>query len=261
MYLPYEIQNLIGDEPYNLDEVGMSGSAVCIFSDKVLKIQDITNETVNEFRMLKWLSEKQLAPQVLAYVEENGKNYLLMEKLDGMMSCKAHYMDQAELLMELLARALHMLWEVDVTDCPSTVNLDVKLEMARYNVEHDLVDVENVQPDTFGEGGFKDPQALLEWLIANRPKEDMVLSHGDFCLPNVFLKGEQVVGFIDVGKACVSDRYQDIALCYRSLTSNLNGEYGGRVRTGVDSKRLFEKIGIEPDWEKIRYYTLLDELF
>ena len=60
-----------------------------------------------------------------------------------------------------------------------------KLEMARYNIKHGLVDMENVQPDTFGEGGFRDPDELLEWLYENRPNEDLVLSHGDYCRYNL----------------------------------------------------------------------------
>jgi len=133
--------------------------------------------------------------------------------------------------------------------------------MAKYNVEHDLVDMENVQPDTFGKEGFNDPQELLDWLIENRPQEDLVLSHGDFCLPNIFFSEDKVSGFIDLGKICVADRYQDIALCYRSLTNNFDGSYGERVREKLNMDSFFNELGIEPDWKKIRYYILLDELF
>lgn len=154
-----------------------------------------------------------------------------------------------------------MLWDVDIADCPGIINLDKKLEMARYNVEHNLVDMDNVRSDTFGKDGFENPKALLEWLIENRPEEELVLSHGDLCLPNIFFKDNEVSGFIDLGKICVADRYQDIAICYRSLINNFKGIYGGEAREGLDTDKFFEKLGVEPDWEKIRYYILLDELF
>ena len=51
-----------------------------------------------------------------------------------------------------------------------------------------------------------------------------------------------------------------IALCYRSLVHNFEGRYGGEVYEGFNANILFDELGIEPDWNKIRYYILLDEL-
>jgi len=45
------------------------------------------------------------------------------------------------------------------------------------------------------------------------------------------------------------------------LSDNYAGRYNGHAYSGVDVSLLFQKIGVEPDWEKIRYYILLDELF
>ena len=133
--------------------------------------------------------------------------------------------------------------------------------MARYNVEHDLVNMDNVEPDTFGENGFQSPAHLLDWLEHNKPEEDIVLSHGDYCLPNIFIKDGKISGFLDLGKTGCADRYQDIALCYRSLKHNYEGKYGDRTYERFDPDSLFDQLGIAPNWDKIRYYTLLDELF
>ena len=103
---------------------------------------------------------------------------------------------------------------------------------------------------------------MLKWLKENQPKNfEPVLSHGDFCLPNVFFNDDEFSGLIDLGGTGVADKYQDIALCYRSLKHNFGGVYGGKVYKDFNPDLLFEKLGITPDWEKIRYYTLLDELF
>jgi len=88
-----------------------------------------------------------------------------------------------------------------------------------------------------------------------------VFSHGDYCLPNIFLENGQIAGFIDLDKAGICDKWNDIALCYRSLKHNFDGSYGGEVYEDFNPKMLFEKLGIEPDWEKIKFYLLLDELF
>ena len=103
--------------------------------------------------------------------------------------------------------------------------------------------------------------ALLQWLYDNQPKEEPVLSHGDFCLPNIFGTGTQITGYIDLGMTGTADRWCDIAICYRSLSHNYTGRYGNKVYSGYDDMLLFKELGIDPDWEKIRYYILLDELF
>ena len=177
------------------------------------------------------------------------------------MACDTSYLDRPEELVALLANGLRALWAVDVGDCPSDQGLSQKLAQARYNVEHDLVDMENVEPGTFGPGGFRDPGHLLEWLESHRPAEEPVLSHGDCCLPNLFGVGERLTGFIDLGKTGRADKWCDMALCCRSLSSNLAGRYGGRPRHDFDPKRLFDVLGMDMDEEKIRYYILLDELF
>ena len=154
-----------------------------------------------------------------------------------------------------------MIWETDILDCPVKNDLSTVLKEAEYRVEHGLVDVDDAEPETFGKGGFKDPQQLFEWLCDNRPDEDPVLSHGDFCLPNVFINDDKFSGFVDIGRMGIADRYQDIALCYRSLHHNFSGIYSGKSYPGYDEKMFFEALGIEPDYDKIKYYILLDELF
>lgn len=260
MRIPQSISRIIGNRPYRLDDIGRSDSQVICFEDMVLKIEKVGENAGQESTMLKWLQEKLPVPRILQ-VEEEGFQYLLMSRMAGEMACSPRYLENQRQLVKGLAQGLKLLWSVDISDCPCRSGLDELLKRARIQVEQGLVDMENVQPDTFGENGFKDPMELLIWLEENRPQEDFVLSHGDYCLPNVFLKEGQISGFIDLGRSGVSDRYMDIALCWRSLLNNLRGEYGGKAYQIDHPELLFEELGMEPDWEKIRYYILLDELF
>jgi len=257
MNIPGHIKNIIGESAYELDNIGMSGSTIMLFEDKILKIEEQNQESHNQIRMLNWLQGKLPVPKVFCHEVQENQSYLLMSKVPGVMCCDEKYMADPEKLTNILAEALKLLWQVDISDCPCDVNLDQKLEWARYNVEHNLVDVDNVEKETFGEGGFESPGHLLDWLIQNKPKEELVLSHGDFCLPNIFVEDDKINGFIDLGRMGITDKYQDIALCYRSLKHN----YDGKIYEGYRPEMLFEKLGIVPDWEKIRYYILLDELF
>ena len=261
LYVPSKIKAMIAGKSYELDDIGMSGNQVLIFEDMVLKIEENSATMAEQVKLMTWLEGKLSAPKVLAYEVEDEKSYLLMSKMEGKMSCDTYYLENPEILLKALAQGLHMLWKVDIEGCPRVRDLDTVLREARYQVENDLVDIENVEPSTFGEGGFESPMHLLEWLEQNRPSYEPVFSHGDHCLPNVFLEEDQVKGYIDLDRAGVCDKWNDIALCYRSLKHNFDGTYGGKVYEDFEAEKLFEALGMEADWEKIRYYLLLDELF
>ena len=261
MKLPESISRLIKGKQYSIDDVGMSGSQILVFDDAVLKIVKCRKENDDTVQMMRWLEGRIPVPRVICYEHDAEYQYLLMSKLTGKMSCDEYYLERPQELLTLLAEAMKMLWVVDVTDCPRKRDIDAELAEAKYRVENDLVDMNNVEPTTFGEGGFHDPKELLQWLEDNRPDYEPVLSHGDFCLPNIFIEDGRISGFIDLGDTGIGDKWRDIALCYRSLKHNFDGSYGGKVYADFQSDMLFEKLGIQPNWEKLKYYILLDELF
>ena len=260
MKLPECILPHVAGRSYVLDEVGHSGSTIALFDDRVLKIEPDGEDGAAALRMMTWLEGRVPVPRVIASARENGLCYTLMTRITGEMACAPQLMRAPQTLAGILADALRMLWRVPVTDCPVRCTLDEKLRRARARVETGLVDTDNVEPETFGPGGFESPAALLSWLETHRPPEDVVLSHGDFCLPNVFIENGRVSGLIDLGRAGTADRWQDIALCLRSLRDNARGRFG-TVCPGFDEELLLRRLGMAPDREKIRYYLLLDELF
>lgn len=259
--IPKEIAEIIGDRIGNEDQVGKSTSRVICYPDMILKIEETNENSINERRMMEWLQGKIPVPEILGFKQENGINYLLMSKVEGNMSCDDEYMDNPEVLMKLMAEGIKKLWTVDIKDCPYINNIDKKLEEAEYRVANGLCSAEDAEPETYVEGGFRDPADLLAWLKEHKPKEELVFTHGDCCMPNLFLNKDKFSAFIDLGNCGVADRYQDIALCYRSLLHNFAGLYTGKAYSKFDAELFFKELGVEPDWEKIRYYILLDELF
>lgn len=261
MKLPEEIEAIVGGKAFSVDQVGLSGSKIICYEDMVLKIERRGEESDAEHRMMAWLSGRLPVPRVLFSRTEGETSYLLMSRTEGEMACARTYLDNPRRLVRLLAQGLRELWAVDISECPCRQTLDEKLRLAEIRVKNRLCDLEHVEPGTYGENGFASPAELLEWLKRNRPAEELVFSHGDCCLPNVFLRDNEISGFIDLGRSGIADRYQDIALCHRSLRDNLAGKFGGECRPGFDPCRLFDELQIKPDWEKIRYFILLDELF
>ena len=264
--LPSSIQTLISGKPFETDSMGKSGSGVYVFDDFVLKIVDARNKQFRErneisVQVMRWLDGKLPVPKVICYESDNDFQYLLMSRVTGKMSCDEYYLEHPRELCRLLAQAFRMLWSVDVTGCPRERTIENELEEAKYRVENNLIDLEDAEPDTFGENGFENPEALLSWLQTHKPEYEPVLSHGDFCLPNIFLKDNQVSGFIDLGATGIGDKWRDIALCYRSLKHNVDGIFGSKIYPDVNPDLLLEELGIKPNHEKIRFYILLDELF
>ncbi len=261
MEFPKEICKVIGNRNYTINTIGKSGSDVLCFDDMVLKIETHSEESECEHQMMAWLFGRLPVPEVICAAQQDGKQYLLMSKAEGEMACEEKFIRDPEKLTGILADGLRKLWQVKAAGCPVQAGLDQKLRLAEFRVANGLCDLEDVEPETYGEGGFSSPAELLAWLKENRPQEDLVFSHGDFCLPNIFIKDGTVSGFIDLGRSGIADRYQDIALCWRSLRDNLTGRYCKTASYEFRPECLFEQLDIAWDREKMRYYLLLDELF
>jgi aminoglycoside phosphotransferase len=142
-----------------------------------------------------------------------------------------------------------MIHNLPITDCPFDARLDYKIELAEKMLKNGLVDERDF--DEIRQG--RTPKDLFRELIESKPdSEDLVFTHGDYCLPNIILENGKLNGFIDWGNAGSADRYQDIALLARSITYNFGAEW---------TEVLFAILGIKPDAQKIHFYTLLDEFF
>jgi aminoglycoside phosphotransferase len=96
---------------------------------------------------------------------------------------------------------------------------------------------------------------LLAELLASRPpEENLVLCHGDYCLPNVIVQegGAAVRGFVDWGFGGASDPWRDWAIAAGSVARNLGGRWVGPFA---------QACGAVPwDARKAAYYRALYEL-
>ena len=259
--LPPKIELLVSKKPYKVVNVGLSGAGVFAYDDCVLKVQSHTEQSVNEVAFMRYLKGKVLAPELIECETHNGLDYLLMSKLEGQMLFADKYLSNQTLLLEKAGEILHTLWKLTVQNCPCDMSLERKLRIAQYNVEHDKVNLQCVNPKLLGiNGHFKTPEQLLHWLVDNKPSEEFTITHGDFCLPNIIACGNSV-GIIDFPYGGVADKYCDMALLSRSIKSNLAGEYGGKIYGEFDEKLFWNVLNITPDYDQIEYYILLDELF
>ena len=145
-----------------------------------------------------------------------------------------------------LTRTLHAL---PTSQCPFDRRLAVTIPEA-LTADVDLDDLDS-------ERASWTRDHLVAELLATRPRhEDLVVCHGDLCVPNVLFDPDtcQVSGVIDTGRLGVADRWVDLAIATRSLTGDLNPQYGPWA-----ADRYLKRYGVEADHAKIGFYRLLDE--
>lgn len=207
-------------------------------------------ELLEEKKVLEWLLCKLPVATVLLFDEDDKNDYLLISVIPGMDAANlVGSIGNTELVI-LLAKGLRMLHGLPIDDCPFQRTLDRMIEDAGFNVKHKLVHEWDFADIRRG----KTAEELYEELLLLRPAdEDLVFTHGDYCLPNIMIHQKEITGFIDLHRAGIADRYKDIALAIRSIDSNIGPGY---------EQTFFKEYGLsEPDIDKIEYYMLLDEFF
>ena len=259
--LPNKLESVI--QGYALAPVQTGHSDATVYKlehpqnpDLFLKIQRSSNLGSLRFDAdkLEWLHKRGiLVPQMLLFLEEDSFEYLLTTAISGRDASNLWKQEEIPVLLEVLATNLKQLHALEMTDCPFNQKLEVKIADAKSRVLENLVDETDFDDVRIGKTIPETFQELLE----TRPKsEDLVFAHGDYCLPNVMIHKLEFSGFIDLGRAGIADRYQDLALMTRSLESDLNQQFNGY------SQYFLEQYGVlEPDESKLEFYRLLDEFF
>lgn len=260
MYIPENISMQLPGGQFSLDNIGRSSAQVMIFDDRVLKVENDCNVSANEAAMMRWLDGRLMVPKVIETACEEGLRYLLMSRIYGKYLCDDAVLDDQDLLAYLVAEGLRSLWAVDVSSCPTDRSLNAKFIEIEEGLRSGAITLDSARQDeTYGPGGFASPAELFDWLVKNRPAEELVLSHGDFCLPNIFCDGKKLTGIIDLGYAGAADKWVDIEKVVWSMWANTTGQFGGKKRP-FDRQKLFDTLKMEPDEERLRYYSLLSEL-
>jgi len=241
------------------DRVGESGCAVYRLHGKggapdlFLKhghgayAADVTGEMVR----LRWLAGHIAVPAVAHFVWSADQAWLLTTALRGQTAYQMLVADPdtRPAIVDAMARYLRHMHTVPIDRCPFTSDHAHRLSLARARIDAGLVDLDDFDDERTGwtaEQVWDAAQALLPLA------PDPVVTHGDFSLDNILIADGAVVGCIDVGRAGVADRYQDLAILWNCL-----GDFDSALQ-----RRFFEGYGLpEPDSRKLRFHLLLDELF
>ena len=255
LHLPHSVAVHLENRDFYEEDIGRSDSSVLIFHDRVLKIEKTSELSDNEHEMLLWMDGKLPSPRVIAFDRKNGSNYLLMTKQNGKMACDCGLSEEE--VSRLLAKGLKMLWQTDISSCPNRRTILSQLDEAKKKLTDGSLN--GVLPQ---HKEFSDFESLFSYLSQHAPQDDFVFSHGDYCLPNVFLSDDGISGFLDLGRAGISDRYEDIYMCLWSMRYNFVTLGNMEESRFTDCEAIFfEELGIEKNLEKLRFFELLDEFW
>lgn len=255
---PASLTPLVAGYAWARDTIGQSGGAVYrLFDhpsapDRYLKHGRgvVAEEVIDEMVRLRWLATHVAVPAVRHFIGDADETWLLMDAVQGRTAHESLAAgDHMDAVADALARHLRRLHAIPVEDCPFISDHRLRLAKARGRMGAGLVDVEDFDEERAG----LTAEQVWERMTALLPlATDTVVTHGDYSLDNLILRDGEVVGCIDVGRAGLADRYQDLAIAWNGL-----GEFGRPLQA-----RFLRSYGLDaPDQRKLDFHLMLDEFF
>ncbi|WP_026792830.1 APH(3')-I family aminoglycoside O-phosphotransferase [Pleomorphomonas oryzae] len=241
------------------DTIGESGGAVYRLRDKAgapdlfLKHgwDAVADAITEEMVRLRWLAAYVPVPAVVQFVRTANEAWLLMTAIPGKTAYQILSSSVAArpAVVDALSAFLRRLHAIPTSACPFSSDHAHRLAIARWRIDAGLVDADDFDEERQGWTVEQVWNGLQELL----PLEaEPVVTHGDFSLDNLLIHNGAVVGCIDVGRAGIADRYQDLAILWNCLH-----EFGPSLQG-----RLFQQYGAtDPDRRKLQFHLMLDELF
>jgi kanamycin kinase len=214
-----------------------------------LTVSDWFPELAAERERMIWARPHLPVPSVLGSGENRGVCWLMTQALPGLDATHPTLTADPGSLVRLLAAGLRRFHRSPAESCPFDFRLDAALEHVERRVANGDVDRRR---DFHSEHQHLTVQQAVAQLERTRPgSEDLVVCHGDYCLPNVLIDRDEVTGLVDLGELGVADRWRDLAVATWSVTWNLGPGY---------EEAFLAAYGIELDPNRLAYYRLLYDL-
>lgn len=256
--LPSSLAEIIAGYRATQNEIGESGGVVHRLDAEgrpslFLKqgTGRVAADIADEYARLRWLDGRWRVPQLVAYAETTAGAWLLTAALRG-RAAYGWLRDHPGLrvvAVHAIAGFLREMHALPIAVCPFDASLALRSADAAANVAAGRVDLDELDPER---EGWSAEQLWAHLRHLSAVEADSVVTHGDFSLDNIFLDADgAVIGCLDVGRAGVADRYQDLAILWNSLR-----EFDLDL-----AETMFAAYGVEPDRAKIELHLLLDEFF
>lgn len=259
--MPASLSAAVAAYRWARDSIGESGAAVYRLQgrngapDLYLKhgMDVAAADIADEAARLRWLAQYCPVPAVVQFarVTDPDQAWLLTAALPGKTASELLEANPAlgPAVVDALAAFLRRLHALPMSECPFDAGSAVRLAQARQRIDAGLVDADDFDA---GRQGWTAQHVWAALQDCQPITPDLVVTHGDFSLENIVMHEGAVAGCLDVGRAGVADRYQDLAIVWRAL---------GELDAGLQ-QRFVEQYGLlDIDQGKLQFHLLLDELF
>jgi kanamycin kinase len=203
----------------------------------------------DESERMVWAAPYLPVPVVVALEEFGSSTVLVTDALPGSDATSPEWRTDMPVLVRALGRGLRRFHEaVGEEWCPFRFDLMRVLPVVEQRVR-----TNDVRSEAFhDEHAHLGPAEALAELESLAPvDEDLVVCHGDFCVPNVLLQAWSVSGFVDLGELGSADRWWDLAIGAWSIGWNFGPGF---------EPLFYEGYGIAPEPRRIRFFRLLYDL-
>ncbi|MEO1286642.1 MAG: APH(3') family aminoglycoside O-phosphotransferase [Chloroflexota bacterium] len=246
--LPAALRDIVDSSEVTPITVGHSADAVYRLQGDETYYLKIGVSLRDECERLQWLEGKLPVPKLVHFEINDGKHYLLTTAVHGQMLFETGL--PIKQCLDIYAEAAHMWHQLPIGNCPFQWRIPQQIDDARHRLNN-----EQINPDKFDVCYYgKSALELFADLLNAMPdeEEDLAITHGDFCLPNVLIDPEThtITGFVDVGQMGISDRHLDLVLASRSIAYNFGSKY---------IPYFYEQYGIAENPAKRHFYCILNE--
>ncbi len=204
-----------------------------------------------EAEKLTWAGSFTPVPIVVDQGRDDQGTWLVTRAIEGENAASSRWRQNPAIAAKAVGEGLRAMHDaLPVARCPYSWSARERVEIARGQIgrgERTRI----VATDWNEDFASLDIGQLIEE-AGTTPVEDLVVCHGDACVPNTLLDASgKWIAHVDLGSLGVGDRWADLAVASWSTVWN----YG----MGFE-QTVFDAYGIELDAEKLRYYRLLWEL-
>jgi Aminoglycoside phosphotransferase len=210
----------------------------------------VKEATKNEVMILNWISDTGLScPKVIFSKAIDDIEYMVISAIRGINAHEIKNMD----IDQIVYLAVKVLKKIHNT----TITTDNKKLMNRtkYDVEQMHSWLENgwINKEKFEQNNNMTIYQALKYLEEQMDILDCsVLTHGDYCLPNILIDSNLDVGVVDWAEAGINDKYKDFMTITKSIKRNLGIKY-------VAS--FFDYYGVtNVDENKLTYFEMMDQI-
>lgn len=197
----------------------------------------------------RWAGRYLPVPKVIESGADETFAWLMTAELPGRDATDEDHRVNPARLVRLLAAGLRRFHSTPADGCPFEFGAPTAIAQVRARVGASAV---NPAVDFHPEHRGLDARSALVELERLRPDvEDIVVCHGDYCLPNVMVTDGAVTGFLDLGRLGLADRWWDLAVGSWSISWNLGPGW---------EDLFFSAYGIPRDDRRLAFYRLLYDL-